>query len=83
MKIELINTNASGGDDVVDGVHTKTKKKVSMMLQPASSTCLQWDAQPQVLHHIALCAVQVNLQLMFSIFCDDAVKLKHTCHSGA
>ncbi|XP_050691858.1 E3 ubiquitin-protein ligase NEDD4-like isoform X5 [Eriocheir sinensis] len=27
VKIELININASGGDDVVDGVHTKTKKK--------------------------------------------------------
>ncbi|MPC26103.1 E3 ubiquitin-protein ligase Nedd-4 [Portunus trituberculatus] len=28
VKIELININANGGDDVVDEVHTKTKKKV-------------------------------------------------------
>uniref|UniRef100_A0A0N7ZC50 C2 domain-containing protein n=1 Tax=Scylla olivacea TaxID=85551 RepID=A0A0N7ZC50_SCYOL len=27
VKIELININANGGDDVVDEVHTKTKKK--------------------------------------------------------
>lgn len=41
VKIELININASGGDDVVDGVHTKTKKKVSVALH--------------LIHHLPAC----------------------------